>query len=66
MMEQASIKKCVDDAATVAATEINGQCEESRREALVAMVQTTDLRDGDDSSDAAWLDRTRVRAILVE
>ena len=30
---------------------INGECEESRHEALVAMVHTTDLGDGDDFSD---------------
>ena len=66
MMEQASITNCVDDAATVAATEINGQCDESRREALVAMMQPTDLRDGDDSAVPRRLDRTRMRTVLVE
>jgi hypothetical protein len=30
------------------------------------MMQAADLRDGDDSSDPGWLDRTRVRAILAE
>ena len=65
-MEQASIKKCLDQAATVAAAEINGRCEESRREALIAVVQTTHLRDGDDLAAARRLDRTRVRTILVE
>ena len=30
------------------------------------MMQTADLRDGHDSSDPAWLDGARVRAILVE
>jgi len=30
------------------------------------MMQATDLRDGDDSSDPAWLDRARLRAILAE
>jgi hypothetical protein len=39
---------------------------ESGGETLVAMMQAADLRDGDDSSDSAWLDRARVRAILVE
>ena len=34
---------------------INRECEESRREALVAMVHTTDLRDGDDFSDLGRL-----------
>ena len=38
----------------------------SGREALVAMVQSTDLRDGDDSAAPRWLDGTRVRTILVE
>jgi len=66
MMEQASIKNCVGDGATVAATEINGQCDESRREALVTVVRTTDLRDGDDSADPRRLDGARVRTILVE
>jgi hypothetical protein len=66
MMEQASIKNYVDDAATVAATEINGQCDELGREALVAMMQPADLRDGDDSAVPRRLDRVRVRAVLVE
>jgi hypothetical protein len=66
MMEQASIKNCVDDAATVAATEINGHWDESRREALVAMVQPADLRDRDDSAGPRRLDGARVRAVLVE
>lgn len=66
MMEQASIKNCVDDAATVAATEINGRCDESRREALVPMVEPADLRDRDDSAGARRLDRARVRAVLVD
>jgi len=30
------------------------------------MMQAADLRDGDDSSDPAWLDRARIRAILIE
>ena len=30
------------------------------------MIQAADLPDGDDSSDRAWLDGARVRAILVE
>jgi hypothetical protein len=30
------------------------------------MMQAAYLRDGDDSSDPAWLDRAGVRAILVE
>lgn len=36
---------------------INRECEESRREALVAMVHTTDLGDGDDFSDLGHLYR---------
>jgi len=39
---------------------------QSGGEAFVAMMQPADLRDGDDSSDPRWLDRTWVRAILVE
>jgi len=46
-MEQASIKKCVDGAASLAPAAINGQREESRREALITMVQSTDLLNGD-------------------
>jgi hypothetical protein len=38
----------------------------SGREALVAMVQPADLRDGDDSAVPQWLDGTRVRTILAE
>ena len=44
---------------------INGECEEPRREALVAMVHTTDLRNGDDFSDLGRLHRPLRRAILV-
>ncbi len=36
------------------------------REALVAMEQPADLRDGDDAAARRWLDGTRVRTILVE
>ena len=36
---------------------INGKCEESRREALVAMVHTADLGNGDDLSDLGQLYR---------
>ncbi len=46
MMEQSSLKKCVDDSAVVAAREVNNQCDVSHREAFVAMMQATDLRDG--------------------
>ena len=41
------------------------ECEGSRREALVAMVHTTDLGDGDDFSDLGHLYRPLLRAILV-
>ena len=44
---------------------INGECEESRREALVAMVHTTYLGDGDDFPDFGHLYRLLLRAILV-
>jgi hypothetical protein len=43
-----------------------GECEESRREALVAMVHTTDLGDRDDFSDLGNLYRPLLRAILVQ
>jgi hypothetical protein len=46
-MEQGSITKCVGDVAPVAAAAINGEREESRREALITMVQSTDFRNGD-------------------
>jgi hypothetical protein len=39
---------------------------ESGGETFVAVMQAADLRDGDDSSDPGWLDRSRVRAILAE
>jgi len=52
-MEQSSTNKCVDDAASVAAAAINGEREASRREALVAMVQSTDFRNGDHFA-AGW------------
>ena len=29
-------------------------------------MQTVDLREGDDSSDPGWHDRTRIRAIFIE
>jgi hypothetical protein len=45
---------------------INGECEESRREALVAMVHTIELGDGDDCSDLGDLYRPLLRAILVQ
>jgi hypothetical protein len=45
---------------------INGECEESRREALVAMVHTTDLGDGDNFSDLGHLYRPLLRAVLVQ
>jgi hypothetical protein len=45
---------------------INGECEESRRKALVAMVHTTDLGDGHDFSDLGRLYRPLLRAILVQ
>ena len=45
---------------------INGVCEESRREALVVMVHTTDLGDGDDFSDLGHLYRPLLRAVLVQ
>jgi hypothetical protein len=35
-------------------------------EALVAVVQPADVRDGDDAAARRWLDGTRVRTILVE
>ena len=41
-------------------------CSESGREALIAVVQPTDLRDGDHFATPGRLDRTRVRTILVE
>jgi hypothetical protein len=44
---------------------INGECEESHREALVATVHTTDLGDGDDLPDFGHLYRPLLRAILV-
>jgi hypothetical protein len=45
---------------------VSGIWYESGGEPFVAMMQTADLPDGDDASDPAWLDRARVRAILVE
>jgi hypothetical protein len=45
---------------------INAECEELRREALVAMVHTTDLRDGDDFSDLGQSYRPLLRAILAQ
>jgi hypothetical protein len=39
---------------------------ESVGETFVAVMQATDLRDGDDSSDLGWLDRARVPGIFVE
>ena len=38
----------------------------SGSEPFVAMMQTTDLRDGHNPSDPAWQDRAMVRATLVE
>ncbi|MGH2361424.1 MAG: hypothetical protein ACRDGM_12895 [bacterium] len=61
-----SLKKCVDDGAAVSATDFNSRYDESRREAFVAMVQPTDLRDGDDTAAARRLDWTRVRTIIIK
>ena len=65
-MEQSSLKQCVDDSAAVAVGEVSNQCDVSRREALVAVMQAADFRDGDDSSDAAMLNRAGVGAIFIE
>ncbi len=46
--------------------QINGQRDESRREAFVAMVQPDDLWNGDDSSVLRRLDRTRLRTVFVQ
>jgi hypothetical protein len=35
-------------------------------ETFVTVMQATDLRDGDDSSDRGWHDQARVRAVLLE
>jgi len=43
MMERAPVRRCVDEAAAVASTYVNSQCDESRREAFAAMVQTGEL-----------------------
>jgi hypothetical protein len=43
-----------------------GLRDESGGETFVPMMQTTDLWDGENSSDAVVLNRPRVRAILVE
>jgi len=40
--------------------------DESSGETFVAVMQATDLRDGDDSPDPGWHAWARVRAILVE
>ncbi len=40
--------------------------DESGGQPFVAVMQTSDLRDGDDSSDPGWLDRARLWAVLVE
>jgi len=40
--------------------------EESGSETFVAVMQTIDLREGDDSSDPGRRDRARVRTTLVE
>ena len=45
---------------------VSGRWYESGSESFVAMMQTTDLRDGHDASYPAWLDGSRVRAILVD
>ena len=42
------------------------QYDESRREAFVAVMQTSDLRKSDNSAAPRRLDSARVRAILVE
>ena len=65
-MEQSSLKKCVDDSAAVAAREVNNQCDVSRREAFVAVMQTGDLWKGDNSAAPRRMDLARVRAILIE
>jgi hypothetical protein len=45
---------------------VSGRWYESGSEPFVAMMQTTDLRNGHDSSHPAWLDGATVRAILIE
>ena len=65
-MKRFSLEKFVDDSAAGAATEVNGQCDESRREAFVAVMQTGDLRKSDNAAAPRRLDGARVRAIVVE
>jgi hypothetical protein len=56
MKEQPSLKKCGNDGAAVAATDVDSLYDESRREAFGAVVQFTDLRRRDDSSSGRRLD----------
>lgn len=51
------------EAAPATAAEIRN---ESGREAFVAMMQATDLRERDDSSNCGRLNWAQVRAILIE
>ena len=45
---------------------VSGIWYKSGGEPFVAVMQASDLRDGDDSSDPGWLDRAQVWAVLVE
>lgn len=56
----------MDDAATVAAVAINGECEQSRREALIGDGADHHLRDSDHLATSRRLDGTMNQAILVE
>jgi len=55
-----------DDGEAVAVSEVSNQCDVSRREAFVAVMQTGDLWKGENAAAARWLDLARVRAILIE
>ena len=65
-MEQSSLRQCVDDSAAVAASEVSNQCDVSRREALVAVMQAADLWKSENAAASRRLDLARVRAILLE
>jgi hypothetical protein len=56
----------VERTAASAASKINGQWDESCREALVAMVQPANLWNRDDSSVPRRLDRSRARTVFVQ
>jgi hypothetical protein len=45
---------------------VSGSWYKSGSEPFVAVMQASDFRNGDDSSDLGWLDWAEVSAVLVE